>query len=414
MLANQIFTVALGIKDPWYIEDIKLDDNTKRLDIHVSFRRGSAFTSNKDAYPGAYKVYDSQVKTWRHLNFFEYECYLHCKTPRIDLDNGKTEVIKPPWAGLSNGFTLLFEAFIVQLCTISTPKSAAQLLGIHDTMIWRLLEKYVIGARAEEDYSQVSTVGIDETSLRKKHDYVTLFVDLENRRTMFVTDGKDNQTIKRFAADLRQHKGKAENIKKVSIDMSPAFIKGIKENLPDAEITYDKFHLIKAINEAVNNVRKEEVVEQPLLKGTRYLFLKNEKNLTSNQRNMLDDIKLSKYKLKSYRALRIREAFQEIYKAESKDTFEVLLNKWYFWATHSRLVPIKTVAKMIKSHWSGILSWFSSRINNGILEGINSVIQAAKAKSRGFKSFQYFRTMIYLLTGHFDYSKINKHYVPIK
>ncbi len=281
-------------------------------------------------------------------------------------------------------------------------------------MIWRLLEKYVIGAGAKEDYNQVSTINTDETSLRKNHNYVTLFVDLENQRTMFVTDGKDNQAIKRFTADLRRHKGKVENIKKVSIDMSPAFIKGVKGNLSDAEITYDKFHLIKAINEAVNHVRKEEVAEHLLLKGTRYVFLKNEKNLTSNQRNMLDDIKLSKYKLKSYRTLRIREAFQEIYKAESKDMFEILLNKWVFWATHSRLAPIKTVAKMIKSHWSGILSWFSSRINNGILEGINSVIQAENTKLRGFKRFQYFRIMIYLFTGDFDYSKINKHYVPIK
>jgi transposase len=91
-----------------------------------------------------------------------------------------------------------------------------------------------------------------------------------------------------------------------------------------------------------------------------------------------------------------------------------MLKKWYFWATHSRLGPIKTVAKMIKSHWDGILSWFTSRISNGILEGINFVIQAAKAKSRGFKSFQCFRIMVYLLTGDFDYSKINKHYVPVK
>ncbi len=112
MLANQIFSVALGIKDPWYVEDITLDDNTKRLDIHVSFRRGSVFPSDRYAFPGEYKVYDTQVKTWRHLNFFEYECYLHCKTPRIDLGNGKTEVVRPPWAGLSNGFTLLFEAFV--------------------------------------------------------------------------------------------------------------------------------------------------------------------------------------------------------------------------------------------------------------------------------------------------------------
>jgi transposase len=111
--------------------------------------------------------------------------------------------------------------------------------------------------------------------------------------------------------------------------------------------------------------------------------------------------------------LRIREAFQDIYNADTREEFETLLKKWYYWATHSQLEPIKEVAKTIKAHWDGILSWFDSRISNGILEGLNSIIQAAKAKSRGFKNFQYFRVMVYLLTGKFDYSKINKHYVPI-
>lgn len=413
MLTSQIFSAALNIIDPWFIETVSLDEESKRLDIHISFRRGATFPSNRAGYFGEFKVYDSSKKNWRHLNFFEYECYLNCKTPRIDLGDGKTEIVNPPWAGLSNDFTLLFEAFIVQLCIISTVNSVAKLLSEHDTKIWRLLEKYVVGARAEEDFSKVDTIGMDETSLKKNHNYISLFVDIKEKRTLFVTEGKDHSTVDRFAADLRRHNGDAENIDFASMDMSRSFIKGVKENFPNAEITFDKFHIIKPINEAVNEVRKAEVESQPILKQKRNIFLKNAKNLTPKQRQELEDIKLSNLNLKTFRALRIREAFQEIYKADTRDEFETLLKKWYYWATHSQLEPIKEVAKTIKAHWDGILSWFDSQISNGILEGLNSIIQAAKAKSRGFKNFQYFRVMVYLLTGKFDYSKINKHYVPV-
>lgn len=413
MFTNQIFTAALGIKDPWFIQDINLDEKNKRLDINISFRRGATFTSNRDDYNGLYKVYDSEKKTWRHLNFFEYECYLHCKTPRIDLGDGGTETIKPPWAGISNGFTLLFEAFVVQLCSVTPIKSVSKLINETDTKIWRLLEKYVVGARGKEDFSQIDTIGVDETSLKKNHDYITLFVDMDHRKTIFITDGKSSDTIKRFTGDLWRHGGEKEQIKSVCADMSPAFIKGIKENLPNAEVTFDKFHLVKIINEAVNAVRKEEVKSQPILKNKRYIFLKNERNLTKKQSLELEEIKLPRLKLKSYRALRIREAFQDIYKAETKEDFEKLLNKWYFWATHSQLEPIIAAAKTIKSHWKGVIAWVNSGISNGILEGINSVLQAAKAKARGYRTFRYFRTIAYLLTAKLDFSKINEHYVPV-
>lgn len=413
MLSNQIFTVALGIQAPWFIEDIKLDDEKKRLDIHISFRRGAMFKSNHSGSSGDYKVFDSKQKTWRHLNFFEYECYLHCRTPRIDLGDGKTELIKPPWSGVVDGFTLLFEAFIVQLAMIAPVKSISRLTCVTDTRIWRLLEKYVTGARAEEDFSEVCMVGMDETSLKKNHDYISLFVDLETRRTLFVTEGKDHHTVKRFASDLRRHQGKEEQVKFVSADMSPAFIKGIKENLPKAEITFDKFHIIKGINEAVNKVRTEEIVNQPILKGKRFVVLKNNINLTPKQKFALDEINLPSLNLKTFRALRIREAFQGIYQAETKTDFKNLLQKWYYWATHSRLEPIKKIARTIKKHWDGILAWFDSRINNGILEGMNSILQAAKAKARGYRNFRYFRTVAYLLTGKFDYSKINNQFKPV-
>ncbi len=189
--------------------------------------------------------------------------------------------------------------------------------------------------------------------------------------------------------------------------MSPAFIKGVKEFLPEASITFDKFHILKIINKAVDQVRREEVLTQPILINSRYTLLKNENNLTEKQRQKLAELQLSKLNLKSIRALHMRENFQEIYKASTEDEFEILLKKWYFWATHSRLAPMIKAAKTIKKHWDGILEWKKSQINNGLLEGLNSIVQAAKAKARGFKTFRNFRIVVFLLTGDLDFKVLN-------
>jgi len=407
MDSTKLFETALSVTAPWYIKNIQFDPDKQRLDVFIDFKRGSTFRSQNSEYTGNYKAYDTVDKTWRHMNFFQHECHLHCRTPRIKPGDGKVELISPPWAGKSNGFTLLFEAYIIELCHYMTPHNVCKIIGESDNKLWRLLNKYVNTARKYEDFVHIDTVGMDETSRAKGHDYVSLFVDLKEKRTIFVAEGKDHSTVSKFAEDLVQHNGNPEIIKDASCDMSPAFIKGVHDFLPNAKITFDKFHILKLINTAVDKVRREEAATQPLLKKKRYLFLKNESNLTKNQHSQLKDLSLPKLNLKSVRALRIRESFQAIYNADSVEDFDVLLKKWYFWATHSRLESIKDVAKTIKKHWDGITEWKRSQINNGILEGLNSVVQAAKAKSRGFRTFKCFKIMIYLVTGKLNFEKVN-------
>jgi len=197
---------------------------------------------------------------------------------------------------------------------------------------------------------------------------------------------------------LQNHGGQAENIKEVSCDMSPAFIKGVEENLHNANITFDKFHIIKIINHGVDQVRRDEVKTNPILKDSKYVFLKNQINYTVKQKEKYQNISMSKLNIKTFRALRIREAFQQIYLSDNKKSFETLLKKWYYWATHSKIPQIIEVAKTIKSHWNGVINWANSRITNGILEGYNSIFQAAKAKARGYKKTDTIKTIIYLLT----------------
>ena len=185
--------------------------------------------------------------------------------------------------------------------------------------------------------------------------------------------------------------------------MSPAFIKGVADNFTNAHLTFDKFHIIQIINKAVDEVRRQEQQEHPELIKTRYIWLKNPQNLKASQRNKLEHLSLSKLNLKTARAYRMRLAFQDFF-SQPAEAAELLLKKWYYWATHSRLQPMKEAAYTIKRHWSGILRWFTSRINNGILEGINSLIQAAKARARGYRTSKNLISMIYLIAGKLNFS----------
>ena len=273
----------------------------------------------------------------------------------------------------------------------------------HDTRLWRVLQHYVEKARAEADFSEVTTIGVDETSRSKGHNYITVFMELEEdrRRVVFATEGKDADTVRRFREDLEAHGGKAEQVQEACLDMSAAFIRGLTDQFPEAELTFDNFHLMQLLTEAVDETRREEQRTHPEIKGTRYVSLKNESNHTAEQSRTFDRLRSSK--LATVRATHIKNVFRDLFARRSVGEAEPLLKRWYFWATHSRIAPVIKAAKTVKRHWAGVLRWFVSEINNGVLEAINSLIQSAKAKARGFRNIRYLITMIYLIAGKLDF-----------
>lgn len=373
--------------------------------MFIDFPRGSTFccpVCGKDT-----KAYDTTEKELRHLNFFQYACYLAVRVPRIHCPDDGILQIDVPWARDGADFTLLFESFAMTLVREMPVNKVSQIINVDDNKLWRMMHYYSEAARQKENYVTVTTPGVDETAKAKGHDDVSLFVDLAEKRTIFVAEGKGSEIMTAFTKDFREHGGDPHAITDVAIDMSPAFISGVEENLPHAAITFDKYHVMKILNSAVDDVRKAEAKQQDLLRGQKYIFLKNRQNLTESQRTLLASLEsMPRLNLKTVRAYHIRENFQEIYKEETREGFERTLKKWYFWATHSRIEPIKEAAKTIRRHWSGVLRWYDSKINNGILEGLNSLVQAAKAKARGYRTFKNLKTMIYMLTGKLDYSKI--------
>ena len=400
MQDTDLFQLALGLLPPWLVESCSFDPEKKQLDLYVDFTRGGEFSCPECGRAGC-KAYDTQNKIWRHLNFFEHVTYLHVRTPRVDCPECGVKQVPVPWAREGSGFTLLFEAFILAMAKEMPVNAVARLVGEHDTRIWRILHHYVERARREQDYSRVTTIGLDETSSKRGHNYITVFVDMDRSKVLFATPGKDAATLNAFKDDLEAHGGSAGQIEQACCDMSPAFIRGIEDTFSNSSITFDRFHVMKVINEAVDEVRRAEQKSRPELKKTRYAWLKNPGNLTGSQQSVIDELNVKSLNLKTARAYQIKLTFQDLY-AQPRQTAEAFLKQWYFWATHSRLEPVIDAARTIKRHWDGVLHWFESRISNGVLEGINSLIQAAKAKARGYRSTRNLITIIYLIAGKLD------------
>ena len=395
MNEKTLFQLALGLTEPWFVSDTKFDPAAKRLDLFLDFKRGHTFPCPECGQPG--KAHDTEEKTWRHLNFFQHEAFLHARVPRMRCEEHGVRMIEVPWGRKQSGFTLLFEALVMMLAREMPVNAIAALLGVTDQRIWRILKHYILADVERMDLSDLSSVGVDETATRRGHNYVSLFVDMDERKVVFVTEGKDASTVEAFTDHLVSHDGAPEAVREVSCDMSPAFISGVETHLPEAAITFDRFHVIKLLNTAVDEVRREEQRTEPSLKSTRYMWLKNPGNLTNAQAARVHG--LSRSKLKTARAYRMKLVFQEIYRLP-RNLAEAAMEGWYQWGIRSRLQPIMEFAQMLRRHWDGVLRWFTSQLNNGLLEGLNSLVQAAKARARGYRSVEYFKLMIYMIAGH--------------
>lgn len=382
------------------------DPESGRLDIRLDFARATRFAC-PEGDEDACAVHDSDTKTWRHLDFFQHRAYLTARVPRVRCPTHGVRQVTLAWARPGSGFTLLFEALLLELAPHMPVAALARMVCEHDTRIWRVLEHYVFTARETLDFSGVRRIGMDETSARRGQDYVSIFMDLDHTpRVLFATDNRDAKTVQRFAADLLAHGGDPGKIRSACCDMSPAFISGIGTHLPAAEITFDRYHVIQQLGAAVDQVRRGERRARPELAGTRYIWLKNTANLTVKQTETLAWLTRPSCDLATARAYRWRMDFNGFY-AQPAETAEAYLTRWCRGAIRSRLEPIKAFVQMVRAHWDGILRWHDSQISNGVLEGTNSLVQAAKRKARGYRNKDKMITIIYLIAGRLPLPRIH-------
>jgi transposase len=406
-MTNRLFEQALGIKAPWYVSSVDFSAKEKRLTINVDFVAGSRF--EVEGLSGAHGVHDTVVKRYRHLHFFEHECYLEARVPRCNLPEGGVRLVTPDWEGALSGFTLLFEALVIALCQQMSFSGAGRIAGISAYQAKAICKRYVGRAVDELDLKAARRLAIDETSRARGHHYVTLVADADARRVIFVADGRDSGTIEELSTDLKAHGGDPLQVESVSIDMSPAYIKGVGDHLPNAAITFDKYHVVAKAGAALDETRRKEQRKDRSLKGMRWKLLRNPGDLDHASRSELEAFAAQATTKRTARAWMYKEQLREILQRKQVNVVRGLLEQWCIRVMRSKVEPMKEVAAMIRNHIEGIVAWARTRQTNGFLEAINGLFQAAKRRARGYASFETIRTVIFLIAGKLDFSAINPH-----
>jgi len=271
----------------------------------------------------------------------------------------------------------------------------AEMLGEIDTRLWRVIIARVEEAHRQSDWSGVRAIAIDETSVRKGWNYVTVIIDAHSKRLLHVAPGRSGEALRSFKEALLERGGRPEQIGHIVMDMLHCFKRGARENFPWAKVVFDRFHVMVMAGEAVDQVRKRLQADGAALKGSLWALRGNEWNLREDQKAARKDLAI-RYKQLG-RALALRSALQDVYASESDGPS--LLAWWCRWAMRSRLKPFEKLANSIKQHWHGILAFFESRLTQGPLEAINGIIQLAKRRSRGFRDLAYLQTIAYWVAG---------------
>ena len=405
-----LFTSALGLQAPWSVKDVNLDTARRRIDFNLICNARRLPCPHCNAPDQG--VHDRLGRQWRHLDFFQFEAWLHAEVPRVACSAcGQTSQIDVPWAREGSGFTALFEALALSLCQEPPVRQAASLLRCSDKQLWRRIEHHVSAARALDDMSQVSVVGIDETSLRKGQSYITVVHDLQAKRLLFACQGRDHQAVVDFADDLKAHGGDPAQIAHVCQDMSAAYAKGVGLALEQAQISYDRFHVIAMANEAMDGVRRQEMKEEPqalkqalgdndrkLLKSLTWGMRRNPQGWSAKQTNAMHWLQHSS--LKSARAWRLKMALRTVYAKAAEENSSAQaktdLLGWISWARRSRLEPFKKLASTLKQRIDGVVRGMLDNRSNAYVEAMNGLLQQAKRAARGFRTATHFIAIAYL------------------
>jgi transposase len=407
---ESLFTSALGLVAPWQVEKVDLDTTLGRIDFEV--RCSAKRLSCPHCHAAEQPVHDRLRRSWRHLDFFQFKAWLHADVPRVACTGcGKTSQASVPWAREGSGFTALFEALALALCKELPVLQAARLLRCSDKQLWARIKHYVDAARALDDMSTVKMVGIDDTSLHKGQSYITVVHDLDDKRLLFATEGRDHQTVIDFAADLQAHGGSPEAVQHVCQDMSAAYAKGVGLALTNAAISYDRFHVVAMAVDAMDKVRKDEMRGEPqavaqalgtsdhkTIKGLMWGMRKNPEGWSIKQTNAMHWLQHSS--LKSARAWRLKMALREVYAraAQSNDAqlAKAQLKAWLSWARRSRLEPFKKLAKTINERIDAVVRGMIDNRSNAYVEAMNGLLQQAKRAARGYRTASNFIAIAYL------------------
>ena len=401
---ENMFAQSIGLEEPWRVKRAEFNEETKEVHIYVVARKTSEYECPECGKPCERYDDEESERVWRHGDVVFFPCFVHCRRPRIICKNHGTRVVTAPWARKGSRYTLLFESYAMLLMKSMPVENARKLLRVSHTSMTRILKYWVNKAVDEDDLSGVSAICIDETSFKKGQSYVTIVSDATARRVIDVEEGRDAGTIEKFSYKLEQKGGDCSKIKQVVSDMSSAYISGKEFCFPNARLIIDKFHVKQLILKAMDTVRREEQGKQKSRQrdaGRKLLMIPVTRQTEQQQAKVVE---ISKQFPKTGRAFRMVQSLDEMYKCNDIKEAEKVFKKLINWLRRSRLEPMKDVATTLKKHKQSILGYFYHRMTNAIAEGINSLIQSAKRRARGFRTVEGYTAMIYLVVGKLNLS----------
>ncbi len=406
-----MFHELLGLGVNWQVTESRFEKQSGIVFLEIEEKRElwGSLRCPKDG--GCVSCYDhTEELRWRHLNIFQHRCEITCRLPRGKCGQcGHIFRVRPPWEGLSNHFSKEFEAFALMLMREMPVAKVAQAVGETDTRLWRMLFRHVEQAYKEADFSKICWVGVDELNIRKGHEYISVFADLVAKRVLFATEGKDKEVWARFIEALEKHNGHRHAITQASMDMSRAYQSGVAEHCRNAQVVFDKFHLIAHANKAVDQVRQAEIrtghaTVWKQLQKSQWIWRKNPENLTAKEEARLNKIETKH--LVTAKAYQMKLLLQDIYRQPSAGAAQHSFKVWCRWvkwaarhAQYNLLRPMTKLADTIQTHLKGILAHWKSGLTNAFMEGLNSVFQATKRKARGYRSPHYLITILYFISG---------------
>lgn len=396
------YRLLLGLDEAWQVDSVNLQLAEQRVEIHLEHRGGPLMCP--DCGETCPQADLAPERTWRHLDTMQFTTELRARVPRSQCSKCGIKTTSVPWAGKHSRFTLLFEAFAVEvLQACSNVKRAAQLLRLNWETAHAIMARAVERGLERRSVESVKRVGMDEKAFKKGHSYVSIMTDIDGSRVLDVVPERTQAAAEKLWETLPQ--SQREQVEAVAIDMWPPYIKAAQVKAPQADAVHDKFHIAAHLNEAVDQVRRGENKQlrsqgDERLKGTRQLWLFNEDNLSDEQAAAFEALK--ELHLKTSRAWALKEHFQGIWTFSSPGWAENFFERWYAWAVRSQLPPMKKKAAMLKAHLPNILNYFKHFVTNAISEGFNSSIQAIKSAAKGFHKFEHYRIRILFYCGKLD------------
>jgi transposase len=402
MHERELYDRLLGLSAPWFVADVKLDTEAQQVDVFVEHAQGASFSCPECCK--ACPVYDHTAeRQWRHLDTMQFKTMLHARPPRVECQEHGIRQAALPWAEKNSRFTLLFERFAIDvLQATQTVKGAQGILGTTWDETWHILRRAVARGQARKVAKPMPRIGIDEKAFRKGQNYVTLLYDLDRSTVEAISDGNDTESGNACFSQLSKHQ--IDSVESIAMDMSAAFVKSAKENIPlaEAKIVHDRFHVMKLASEAVDRVRRAEHKELKLigdasLTGTRFIWLTGFERLSESQQERLDDLISSS--LETGKAWAYKEMLRSLWACPDEATALAYFRSWYKRVIHTKLEPMKKVARTIKERLANVVSYCTHGITNAVAEGINSKIMAIKRRVGGYRNRENFKTAIYFYCG---------------